>query len=92
MRIRFGVLCKLAFVVNAWIGNFESTRSIVDVGLDIADTRDFGQIASDRGGTAMSVHVGHVEADEGDGLAVRFAGYSDFDVGVGWRRGGNGRW
>ena len=64
MRIGFRELFQLGLVVNVGIGNFEGTGSRRDVGLDIADTRNFGKIASDRGGTGTSEHVGHFEADE----------------------------
>ena len=65
MRVGLRKLFQFGFVVNAGIGNFEGTGSRRDVGLDIADTRNFGQIASDRGGTGTSEHVGHFEADKG---------------------------
>lgn len=65
MRVGFRKLLQFGFIVNAGIGNLEGTGSRRNVGFDIADTRDFGQIASDRGGTGTSEHVGHFEADKG---------------------------
>ena len=66
MAVGFRELCEFGFVVNVRIGNLEGTRSPRDVGLDITDALDFGQIASDRGGTAPSRHVGHFETDQCD--------------------------
>ena len=65
MAIGFRELRKFGFVVNRRIGNRERTRSTRDVGFDIADTCDFFQIASDRGGTTASDHVGYLQTDKG---------------------------
>jgi hypothetical protein len=64
MGIGLGKLRQFRFVVNVGVGNLEAARFAGNVGLDIADTRDFGQIASDRGGTGPSDHVGDFETDE----------------------------
>ena len=64
MAVGFRELCKFGFVVNVGIRNFEGTRLTGNVGLDIADARDFSQIASDRGGTATSDHIRYFQADK----------------------------
>ena len=68
MAIRFRKLCKFRLVVNVRIGNPKAGHSAGHVGFDIADACDFGQIASDRGGTAYSVHVGNIQADNRDSI------------------------
>jgi len=70
MAVGFRELCQFGFVVNVRIGNLEGTRSTRDVGLDITDTLDFGQIASDRGGTAASEHVRYFQTDKRHGGVV----------------------
>ena len=64
MAIRFRKLCKFRLVVNVRIGNPKAGHSAGHVGFDIADACDFGQIASDRGGTGPSDHVGDFETHE----------------------------
>ncbi len=70
VRVRFGVLLQFRLVVNVRIRDLERTGLVGDVGFDIADTCDFGQIASDRSGTASSDHVGNFETDKGDSLGI----------------------
>lgn len=70
VAVRFRELCKFGFVVNVRIGNLKGTGSAGDVCLDIADASDFGQIASDRGGTATSVHVRYFQAHKRHGRIV----------------------
>ena len=58
MTVCLRELGEFGFVVNARVSQFEGTRSTSWIGFDISDTGNFGQIASDRGGTTTSVHVG----------------------------------
>ena len=64
MAIAFCVFLQFGFVVNSGVSEFKGAGSTRDVSLDVDHTGDFCQIASDRGGTAASVHVGHFEADK----------------------------
>ena len=71
MAIGFREPFEFSLVVNVWIGKLEGAGSTSDVGGDIADAGNFGEIASDRGGTGTSVHVGHFETDKGGGRSPR---------------------
>ena len=64
MTVGFCVFLQLGFVVNTGVSELKGAGSIFVVSLDVDHTGDFCQIASDRGGTAASVHVGHFEADK----------------------------
>lgn len=64
VAVGFRELHEFGLVINIGVGKREGTRSTGDVGFDIADTCDFEQIASDRGGTGTSDHVGNFEANE----------------------------
>ena len=89
MRIGFRELLQLGLVVNAGIGKLEGAGTRRDVSLDITDARDFGQIASDRGGTGTSEHVGHFEADKRDRrrTSIALCGCRCVAAGVGQRLG-----
>ena len=65
VRIGLCVFFQLGFEVNTGVGELKGAAFTRDVSLDVNHTWDFGQIASDRGGTTSSVHVGHFEADKG---------------------------
>ena len=65
VRIGLCVFFQLGFEVNTGVGELKGAVFSRDVSLDVNHTWDFGQIASDRGGTTSSVHVGHFEADKG---------------------------
>ena len=64
MAVVFAVFGQFRFVVNTWISDDKGNGSTRDVCLDIADTCDLGQSASDRSGTGTSVHVRYIEAYE----------------------------
>ncbi len=62
MAIRFGVLLQFGLVVDTGVSQLEGAISTRDVCRNVDNTGDFGQIASDRGGTTTSVHIRHFEA------------------------------
>lgn len=62
MGIGFCVLLKFSLEVNAWVRNLKGADSSGNIRGDVCNTLDLGQIASDRGGTAASVHVRDFEA------------------------------
>ena len=63
MTVRFSVLLQFCLVVNTGISQLKGTVSTRDVRRNVDNTGDFGQIASDRGGTTASVHIRHFEAN-----------------------------
>ena len=65
VAVRFGEFCQFHLVVAVGVRHFERANSILRVRLDIGDTINLLQIASDRGGAATSRHVGNFEADQG---------------------------
>lgn len=68
MGIGLGVLFQFRFIVHAWFGELKAACLFVGVGDDVSYTIDSGQIASDRGGTTTSDHIGNFEADKHDRL------------------------
>ncbi len=70
MTVCFRVLLQLCLIVDTWIGQLEGAVSTRDICRDVDNTGNFGQIASDRGGTDTSVHIWHFEADKGCDVAV----------------------
>jgi hypothetical protein len=63
LRVRLGKLRQLRFVVDSRF-HFERASLTGDVGLNLDDPVDLHQIASNRGGTPLSRHVGDFEADQ----------------------------
>ena len=61
VAIRFREFLQFRLVVDVWFGDFEAAYTVLDIRLDVGDTVDFRQIASDRGGTGTSRHVGNFE-------------------------------
>ena len=84
MLVGLGVLGQLFQVLGIVRGHLETADRFVDVGLDLGDAFNLLQVASNRGGTTPSDHVGDFETDEGQrrsavnllriDLAGRFAG------------------
>lgn len=70
MAIRFGVLLQFGLVVDTGVSQLEGTISTRGVCRNVDNTGDFGQIASDRGGTTTSLHIRHFEAYEGSGVVL----------------------
>jgi hypothetical protein len=61
MGVRLSELFELRSIVNVRFRDLEGAGAIRDIRLDVGDTVNLGHIASDRGGTVPSVHVGHFE-------------------------------
>lgn len=71
MGIGLGILFQFRFIVHAGFGELEAASLFFGVGYDVGYTVNFGQIASDRGGTTPSDHVGDFEADQRYSLSHR---------------------
>ena len=73
MAVRFSLLLQNGFVIDAGVAEFKSAISAWDIRFDVFDAGNLGQSASDRGGTAASVHVRDFETDvsSGDLIATR---------------------
>ena len=67
MAVRFGLLLQNGFVIDAGVAEFKSAFSSWNVRLDVLNAGNLGQRASDRGGTAASVHVRNFETDVSSG-------------------------
>ena len=63
MAVRFGLLFQNGFVIDAGVAELKSALSAWNVRLDVLNAGNLGQSASDRGGTAASVHVWDFEND-----------------------------
>ena len=85
--IRLRKLRELGLVIELRIRDLESAGTASDVSLNVADTCNLGQIASDRGGTAPSVHVRDLEADIGRIRIPGFGGLRNSGRRIGDRRG-----
>jgi len=66
----FSVLFQLRCVINTWVRELKGAVSTLDVSRDVDHAGNFGQIASDRGGTTFSVHVWHFEANKSSDVGV----------------------
>lgn len=62
MFVRLSKDCELSFVI-ATRGYFEGANPVDRISLNVSHAFDFGQIASDRGGTTSSHHVGDGQTD-----------------------------
>lgn len=87
MRVRFRELGDGRLIVYARIRYFERAFAGVRIRLDVSDTRNFGQIASDRGGTGTSVHIRHFKVNQHGVRAFRSRRVWRYRS---RRRGGNG--
>ena len=88
MRIRGSEFLEQRLVIDFRIRQLKAAHAFGNVGANIVDARNLGQIASDRDGTAPSVHVGDVEADGGDAVERLCR---QFNLGVGRPERRNGR-
>ena len=70
VTVGFSVLLQLCLVVHTGISELKRAVSTRDVCRDVDNTGDFGQIASDRGGTTTSVHVWHFEANKRGDIGI----------------------
>ena len=64
MRVGLGEFFELRLVVDVRFRELERAGAIGDVCFDFGHTVNLLQVASDRGGTAPSRHVGHFEFHE----------------------------
>ena len=70
MTVGLSVFLQLCLVINTGVSELKGAVSTRDVCRDVHNTRDFGQIASDRGGTTTSVHIWHFEANKSSDVRV----------------------
>jgi len=64
MLVGFGEFSELGLVLNFIAGQVERHLASSGVGINVGDTFDFFQIASDRRGTTTSHHVGNVQGNQ----------------------------
>jgi hypothetical protein len=67
VRIGFGQFAQLCLDVEIVVGQSEGAGVCFDIGFDLRNAVDRFQIASDRGGTTASRHVGDIEFDQASG-------------------------
>jgi hypothetical protein len=67
VRIGFGQFAQFFLDVEIVVGQSEGTGVCFDIGFDLRNAVDLFQIASDRGGTTASRHVGDIEFDQASG-------------------------